>query len=148
MIVIHRPAEGDEERFDARKIKTSEAQIVSRTTDMSWAQVKAGLLDGDPEAMRAIAWVIKKRTEPTLRYGDFDPEVEELVSRFDAREVADFCEQISKAPGTEEEIDAAYDEAARHAADPEAAAEYIAKFREGGPKEPASSKSKTSKSGS
>ncbi|MFD0146215.1 MULTISPECIES: hypothetical protein [unclassified Streptomyces] len=146
MIIMYTPDGGEPQRFDMRKLKTSEAQIVCRTTDMPWAQVKRGVLNDEPETMRAVVWALLKREQPALRFGEFDPQVDELTSRFDAREVADYCTEIGKAGGSEDDIDGAYRDLARNAADPDEAEKFIADFRGAGPKEPA--KSRTSKTGS
>ncbi|MGW8851838.1 hypothetical protein ACWGNE_29200 [Streptomyces xiamenensis] len=65
----------------------SEAAIVQRTVDMKWQEIKEGLESDDLDAMRGIVWVIKKRSQPSLRFGEFDPGVDEMVSRMDRREV-------------------------------------------------------------
>lgn len=87
MIIIYTPADGEREEYDARTLRVSEAAIVSRTTDMKWGAVKEGIANEDLEAMRAVVWVLKKRSTPSLRYGEFDPGVEELCSRFDRDEI-------------------------------------------------------------
>lgn len=87
MIIVYAPAGGEPEQYDARSLRVSEAGIVSRTTDMKWADIQTGLQSDDLEAMRGIVWVLKKRGEPSLRYGDFDPGIEELYTRLDHDEV-------------------------------------------------------------
>lgn len=87
MIVVYTPAGGEPEHYDASTLKVSEASIVQRTVDMKWQEILAGLEQDDLEAMRGIVWVIKKRSEPSLRFGDFDPGVLELTSRMDNREI-------------------------------------------------------------
>ncbi|MCP3820061.1 hypothetical protein NLX86_18770 [Streptomyces sp. A3M-1-3] len=87
MIIVYAPRDGEREHFDARSLRVSEASIVSRTTDMKWAEVQQSLQADDLEAMRGVAWVIKKRGNPSLRWDDFDPGVEELYTRLDKDEV-------------------------------------------------------------
>ncbi|MFD0353516.1 hypothetical protein ACFVHW_07165 [Streptomyces sp. NPDC127110] len=88
MIIIYTPEDGTpERRFDMRAVRTSEAQIVERTTDMKWSAIKLGVRDDDPTALRGIAWVLLKREQPSLRWSEFDPLTSELASRFDEREV-------------------------------------------------------------
>ncbi|MBK3542532.1 hypothetical protein [Streptomyces sp. MBT60] len=86
MIVVYTPAGGEPEQYDAKSLLTSEASIVARTVDMKWPEIKAGLLDEDLDAMRGVVWVLKKRAEPTLRFGEFDPGVDEMVTRYDKDE--------------------------------------------------------------
>ncbi|MFD7709469.1 hypothetical protein [Streptomyces sp. NPDC059786] len=86
MIIVYTPAGGEPEHYDASSLKVSEASIVSRTIDMKWAEIKEALQDDDLDAMRGIVWVLKKRTTPALRFGEFDPGVDEMVTRFDQAE--------------------------------------------------------------
>ncbi|MFD9047689.1 hypothetical protein [Streptomyces zaomyceticus] len=89
MIIVHTPADGEVERFDFRSIRTSEASIITRllSADLSWQQVKARAGDGDPDILRAAAFVIKKRTNPSLRIDDFDPVADELQAKMDHKEI-------------------------------------------------------------
>ncbi|MGW1252530.1 hypothetical protein [Streptomyces sp. NPDC002535] len=94
MIIVHTPDGGEVERFDVRSIRTSEASIITRliTADLSWQQIKARAGDSDPDALRAIAFVIKKRTAPSLRVEDFDPLADELQSKLDHKEIDTWAE--------------------------------------------------------
>ncbi|MFE9309520.1 hypothetical protein ACIQCF_04490 [Streptomyces sp. NPDC088353] len=87
MIVVYTPEGGQPEHYDASSLRVSEAAIVQRTVDMKWQDIKEGLERDDLDAMRGIVWVIKKRSQPSLRFGEFDPGVDEMVSRMDRREV-------------------------------------------------------------
>ncbi|MDG9717398.1 hypothetical protein [Streptomyces sp. DH24] len=87
MIVVYTPADGEPEHYDASSLKVSEAAIVQRTVDMKWQEILRGLEEDDLDAMRGIVWVIKKRSQPSLRFGDFDPGVTELTSRMDNKEI-------------------------------------------------------------
>lgn len=87
LIIIYTPADGPREECDASSLRVSEASIVQRTVDMKWQDILSGLERDDIDAMRGIVWAIKKRAEPTLRFGDFDPGVTEMTSRMDKGEV-------------------------------------------------------------
>ncbi|MCX4974213.1 hypothetical protein [Streptomyces sp. NBC_00620] len=87
MIVVYTPKGGEPQHYDASTLKVSEASIVQRTVDMKWQAILAGLGEDDLDAMRGIIWVIRKRTEPSLRWGDFDPGVLEMTSRMDDGEM-------------------------------------------------------------
>jgi hypothetical protein len=87
VLIVHTPAGAPPEEFDIRSVRVNEASIISRTMDTTWKQVKERLADDDPEAMQAVAWVIKKRTEPALRLADFNPVADELAVRLDKTEV-------------------------------------------------------------
>ncbi|MEU3836509.1 hypothetical protein [Streptomyces microflavus] len=92
MIVVYTPAGGEAQHYDAGTLLVSEASIAARTIDMKWPQIKSGLADEDLDAMRAVAWVLKKRHEATLRFGDFDPVVGEMVTRYNKDEVETWVE--------------------------------------------------------
>ncbi|MFD3532036.1 hypothetical protein [Streptomyces sp. NPDC058664] len=90
MIVVYAPAGGEEQHFDARSLRVSEVSIVARTIDQKWPQILQGLGDEDLDAMRGVAWVIAKRANPSLRFGDFDPAVTELSTRMDRSEIESY----------------------------------------------------------
>ncbi|MEH0423118.1 hypothetical protein [Streptomyces sp. B21-083] len=104
MIIIYTPEGGEPERYDARSLRVSEASIVQRTVGMKWAEVKEGLSDEDQDAMRGVVWVLKKRSNPSLRFGEFDPGIEEMVTRLDTREAADYIDGAFRLVGTEPEM--------------------------------------------
>lgn len=90
MIIVYAPAGGEEQHFDARTLRVSEVSIVSRTIEQKWPQIQQGLADEDLDAMRGVAWVLAKRTTPSLRFGDFDPAVDELTTRMDKAEIESY----------------------------------------------------------
>lgn len=99
MIILYRPADGGEEQqFDMRRVRTSEAAIVQKAADMKWGEIKLGVREDDPTSLRGVVWILMKRDQPNLRWGDFDPENDELTSRFDAREVAGYVDEIMSLP--------------------------------------------------
>lgn len=107
MIIVYTPAGGEPEHYDARSLKVSEASIVARTVDQPWQQIRdEGLRNEDLDAMRGIVWVLKKRTQPSLRFGEFDPGVEEMVTRFDKTEVENYVTAavpLARAEGLDDE---------------------------------------------
>ncbi|MEU8316701.1 hypothetical protein, partial [Micromonospora sp. NPDC049033] len=66
MIIIHTPPDGEEQQYDAEALRVSEISIAQRTTDRTWGALKASLYEDDPEAMRVVVWLLRKRTEPSL----------------------------------------------------------------------------------
>ncbi|MFF5773842.1 hypothetical protein ACFY8V_32905 [Streptomyces californicus] len=135
MIVVYTPAGGEPEQYDAKGLVTSEASIVARTVDMKWPEIKAGLVDEDLDAMRGVVWVLKKRQAPTLRFGEFDPGVDEMVTRYDKAEAEAWFDAAFHLVGVEPETTAervaiALHEAALDSvADLEHAKAYIEKRR-------------------
>jgi hypothetical protein len=87
LIVVYTPAGGEPEQYDASALRVSEASILQRTIDQKWAKIQEGLQEDDLDAMRGVVWVLKKRSNPSLRFGEIDPLVGEMTTRMDAREV-------------------------------------------------------------
>lgn len=139
MIIVYTPEGGEPQHYDARSLRTSEASIVQRTTGMKWGEVEQGLDSDDPEAMRAIVWVLRKREEPSLRYGDFDPMIGEMTTRMDRREVTEYVENAFRVVDTDpdvtrDQVAAIVQRIIKVAADPEHAEQLIAEMQQG-PKE-------------
>ncbi|MDI9885900.1 hypothetical protein QMZ92_16320 [Streptomyces sp. HNM0645] len=92
MFIVYDPKDGETEHFDARTLRVSETSIAQRTIDRKWAEIEQGIRDEDLECLRVVAWVIKKRGVPTLRFGDFDPLIGDLYMRLDKDEVVHWIE--------------------------------------------------------
>ena len=136
-MIIEYTADGsDPQRFDAGRLRASEIQVIERTADGHWRDIKSAMADGDINALRTVAWVIKKRQEPTLRFSDFDPFEDELRVLLDAREVRGYAEGIvEKYAGQPEDMAEAFGELREVAADREACEQAIADAT--APKDPA-----------
>lgn len=98
MIVVYTPEDGPEEQYDVRAVLTSEARIVARAADMTWGEIRLGVRDDDPTALRGVAWIHRKRQDPTLRWDGFDPPTGWLTGSFDAREVRGIAADIMALP--------------------------------------------------
>ncbi|MGP3684157.1 hypothetical protein ACTVZO_05485 [Streptomyces sp. IBSNAI002] len=140
MIILYSPEDGEQRRFDVRSVRTSEAQIVERTTDLKWGDIKRGVRDDDPTALRGVVWVLLKRETPTLRWSDFDPLIDELTSKFDAREIAGIAADIVALP--EEQRARAIAEMKAYVEDPDSV-DLAVKEAAGSPKEPTTETSPT-----
>jgi hypothetical protein len=133
VIIIYKPAGGEREEYDASTLRVSEVSIVQRTIDMKWADIKAGLPDEDLDAMRGIVWVLKKRSQPSLRFSEFDPGVTEMVTRYDKSEIRILIENVMDTVARDPEIDRervaeALSELADAAHDPEHCRQLIAEL--------------------
>ncbi|MFJ1808548.1 MULTISPECIES: hypothetical protein [unclassified Streptomyces] len=109
MIIVYAPADGEEQHFDAGpgKLRASEIQIIERTADGRWPDIKEGMREGDINALRTVAYVLKRRAEPTLRFAQFDPFEGELRARLDRQETQAFAEYLfDKYEGTDDLGDA------------------------------------------
>ncbi|MFJ8221402.1 hypothetical protein [Streptomyces griseus] len=144
MIIIHTPEGGEPERLDVGRLRASEIQIAERTADRPWDVLKAGLLNADVTSVRTLAWVVKKRADPSLRFSAFDPFEDELKVRFDSRETHGYAKELFERYGHDPvELAGAWDEL-RSAADDPAVADAAIKEQTDGPKVEASSGSETS----
>lgn len=136
MIIAYTPEGGEPQTFDAGRLRASEIQIIERTADGHWGDIKRAMSNGDINALRTVAWVIKKRQEPALRFAEFDPWEGELRVRLDAQEVQGYAEGIFEKYGADpEELAEAFDElrdAAHNREDAEAAIANVT-----APKDPA-----------
>lgn len=136
MIILYTPEGGEPQQLDAGRLRASEIQIIERTADSRWQDIKEAMKEGDINALRTVAWVVKKRTEPSLRYGDFDPFEDELSVRLDDREVRGYAERIfAKYGDNPEDLAEAFDELRDAAFDREACEQAIADVT--APKDPA-----------
>lgn len=135
MIIIYKPEEGAEQQLDAGRLRTSEIQVAERTADMVWADIRQGLQDGNVTAIRVIAWVLLKRSNPSLRYGEFDPFEDELAVRLNRVEVERYAEFLAREFRGKDDLDAAMAELRDAALDQEHAAKAIAEAVAPGPKE-------------
>lgn len=132
MIIIYTPEGGVPERLDAGRMRVSEIQIAERTAERSWEELKDGLKAGDPSAVRTVAWVVKKRREPSLRFAQFDPYEDELVVRLADHEVRAFAVALQENYGDDaEQLAAAWEELRAVADDPAVAEAAIAEQTSG-----------------
>ncbi|MFL4908487.1 hypothetical protein ACJ6WF_36130 [Streptomyces sp. MMS24-I2-30] len=126
MIIQYSPDGGEMQRFDAGRLRASEIQVIERTADGRWTDIKDDASRGDINAMRVIAWAIKKRTEPTLRFAAFDPFEDELRVLFDAREVRAYAENfVDRYASEPEQLAKTFGELRDAAADREACEQII-----------------------
>jgi hypothetical protein len=104
VIIVYRPDEGEERRWDLSqtRIMAVEAEQVERITDLTWNQARERLADGSMRALRAIAFVLLKRDQPTLRYGEFNPPASALDWEFDTGELVRLRETIVASDEPEE----------------------------------------------
>jgi hypothetical protein len=142
LLIVYSPAGGEVERFDIRTLRTSEASIAQKTLGISWAEIQKGIDIDDPEILRGVAYVLKKRGQPTIRYGDFDPLIGELITKLDQREVTEYVKnafEIAETDGdvSREAVAAVCQRIVPAADDPEHAERIIAEMAEAPKDEPA-----------
>ncbi|MFJ8555313.1 hypothetical protein [Streptomyces sp. NPDC093676] len=136
MIILYTPDGGETQHLDAGRLRASEIQIIERTADAHWRDIQNGMKDGDINAVRAVAFVIKKRTEPSLRLAAFDPFEDELQVKLDLRETRGYIQWALEKYGSDPEaLEGAYEEIRDACIDPDAFDGIVAE--ETAPKDPA-----------
>jgi len=149
MIIVYAPRDGETHRWNMKEVRilSTEAEAVERVTDLEWDKARAKVLKGSMLALRAIAWVLMKRQEPALRYGEFVPEAGELGYEWDADERAVIRANIVSdddlAPGEKALILAEFDEAEASLSAAEQAADASDEDPEQVPKDSAGTASPT-----
>ncbi|MGW0647895.1 hypothetical protein ACWD4T_03665 [Streptomyces umbrinus] len=105
MIIVYSPEGGDTHRWDLKetRIMATEAEAVERVTDLDWARARAKIVQGSMLALRAVAWVLLKREQPTLRYAQFNPAAAELDFDYSADERAAIRAAIEADPDLTED---------------------------------------------
>lgn len=136
MIIEYTPKDGEPEVLDAGRMRASEVQIIERTADMKWSDVKLGLRSGDVTSVRTVGWALKKRANPALRLSEFDPFDDELRTFYDQGEVESLAaEMFATYAHDPEQLAEAWDEL-RDAAHDKDACEAVIKEAQA-PKDPA-----------
>lgn len=136
MIITYSPEGAEPQHLDAGRMRASEIQIIERTVDGHWDAIREAMAEGEINALRVVAWAVKKRAEPTLRFADFDPWEGELRVRLDAREVGLWAARIfEKYRSNPDDLAEAFDELRDSAFDRADAEKAIADVT--APKDPA-----------
>lgn len=67
------PWNGQEHDFDPTDFTGRELSEIKRVAGFpSYMALMNAVKEGDPDAFRAIFWTVERRTNPDLRYGDYD----------------------------------------------------------------------------
>lgn len=64
--------DGRESVIDLDKLLFSEARQIERVTGKTFKQVMTELRDGSMEAMQAMVWTAFRRTQPGVKFSDYD----------------------------------------------------------------------------
>lgn len=105
MIIEYSPEGADRKSWDLKQVKVlaAEAETVERLTEWTWGETLQRLSKGSTIALRAIVFVLAKRDEPALKYGQFNPPASELDYWLDAEERNAYREAIADAEISEAE---------------------------------------------
>ncbi|MFJ5893793.1 hypothetical protein [Streptomyces californicus] len=149
MIIIYTPEGGEPERLNAGRLRASEIQIAESNSNRTWDELQVGLRTRDITTLRVLGWVIKKRTDSTLRLTAFDPFEDELMVKLDSSEVyryaAELFAEYGKSP---EDLAGAWEELREAADDPAVADAAIKEQEEAAAEDSPGPKAKASPDGS
>jgi hypothetical protein len=109
VIITYEPEGGDAHRWDLTEIRilATEAEAVERVTDLDWTAARTKVVKGSMLALRAVAWVLMKRTQADLRYSAFVPAASELGWEYSKVERAEIRKAVEENPDIEPEQKAA-----------------------------------------
>ena len=60
----------EEYRFDPKKFLNAEAILLEKTIQLTWPEVMIGLNHGRVSAVTGVLWLLRKRKDPKLKFGD------------------------------------------------------------------------------
>ncbi|REE62120.1 hypothetical protein BX257_4733 [Streptomyces sp. 3212.3] len=92
MIITYRQDDGTEEKFSTDDLSAKEAAAVEDVMDGTpWRAIEDQLRGQSPTAMRAVLWVLRRRTDPKLEFEAFDVPgwKRRLHARIDRAEIDD-----------------------------------------------------------
>lgn len=88
MLIFYRPEGGAEQswEFEPQELLDVEATAIERVTGWTYAEFGEKFLKGSILAWKALLWVLRKRTEPTLAFRDVVFRVKEFEWKLNAEE--------------------------------------------------------------
>lgn len=112
MLIVYRPALGSEQTWEYKpqKMLNAEAAAIEKVTGWTYEEFGEKFMSGSVIAKQALLWVLRKRTEPTLRYNDVEFAVDELEHELDDDEKRKVIERLDSSDLSAEDK-AAYREA-------------------------------------
>ncbi|GGZ53289.1 hypothetical protein [Streptomyces rubiginosohelvolus] len=97
MIITYKQADGTVEQVSTLDLSAIEsADIEEAMGGTAWRVIEDQLRGQDPTAMRAVLWAVRRRTEPTAKFSEFDVPGwrRRLKARLEREEIDDVLENI------------------------------------------------------
>lgn len=109
MIVTYAPSEGERREWEYKSadLPSGEAEDIEDAVGITFEEWQASLLQGGAKARRALLWVLLKREQPGLKFGDVSFRLGELGVDFDRDEQDQLLVEMNKNPNVSEEQAAA-----------------------------------------
>lgn len=86
-----------------KRLMNPEAEALEDVTDWSLDEIQMRLTRGSVKAIRALLWVLLKRTYQPLKYRDVEIMAEEVALDYEPDEVEDILDAMRKDPDFSEE---------------------------------------------
>jgi DNA-directed RNA polymerase subunit F len=104
MIVSYTHDDGTVEQVSTDDLSTVESAAIEKVTGSDWAAVERALRVQDPTAMRAVLWTHRKRSNPPLRFSDFDVPAwkRRLTARLEREEIEEIVEELLRDDDSEQ----------------------------------------------
>jgi len=90
MLIIYTPEGGERQEwaFTPAKLRSTEAEVIERHTGWTYQEFGEKFMAGSAQARHALLFVLLRRSNPTLKYGDVVFSLDELDVDLDAEEKA------------------------------------------------------------
>lgn len=107
MKVKYSPEDGAEQVFDynPNKLMSAEREVCEKKTGKTFNDFAQGVLTGNSSCRRALLFILRKRTDPTLMYDDVDFAWDELTVEMTKGEIKLAVDKLREKKGTEEIIE-------------------------------------------
>lgn len=105
MIVTYSPADGQQRtwQYKSAELPSADAEALEEVVPPSFDEWQQQLLRGGAKARRALLWVLLRRDDPTLKFGDVEFRMGELEVEFDSDEKQRALAEVEKDPNIAEE---------------------------------------------
>ena len=107
MIISYRQDDDTVETVSSEDLSAVESAAIESVTGKDWSDIDSALRAQDPTAMRAILWAFRKRSQPTLRFSEFDVPRwrRRLKARLEYEEILDLVEALRRDAADDEEFE-------------------------------------------
>lgn len=108
MIVTYAPSEGERREWEYKSadLPSGEAEDIEDAIGSTFVEWQTSLLQGGAKARRALLWVLLKRDNSSLKFGDVSFQLGELSVEFDREEKQQVRAELEKSTDLSEQAKA------------------------------------------
>lgn len=108
MIVTYAPSEGERREWEYKSadLPSGEAEDIEDAIGSTFVEWQTSLLQGGAKARRALLWVLLKRDNSSLKFGDVSFRLGELSVEFDREEKQQVRAELEKSTDLSEQAKA------------------------------------------